>query len=132
MKNNIYTLIAFDFGKRRIGVAIGNTLTCSARPLKIIDAKDKKNCFITIAEVIKTWSPDYLVVGLPIYPDGSKHPFSEQCSRFAKQLSLKFSLNVVLEDERWSSALAKVDGPDDAVAAAIILEGVLNASSHTT
>ena len=131
MKNNIYTLIAFDFGKRRIGVAIGNTLTCSARPLKIIDAKDKKNCFITIAEVIKTWSPDYLVVGLPIYQDGSKHPFSEQCSRFAKQLSQKFSLNVVLEDERWSSALAKVDGPDDAVAAAIILEGVLNASSHT-
>ena len=123
-------MIAFDFGKRRIGVAIGNTLTCSARPLKIIDAKDKKNCFITIAEVIQTWSPDYLVVGLPIYPDGSKHPFSKQCSGFAKQLSQKFSLNVVLEDERWTSALAKVDGPDDAVAAAIILEGVLNASPH--
>ena len=130
MKNNIYTLIAFDFGKRRIGVAIGNTLTCSARPLKIIDAKDKKNCFIRIAELIQTWSPDYLVVGLPIYPDGSKHPFSGQCFRFAGQLSQKFSLKVVMEDERWSSALAKVDGPDDAVAAAIILEGVLNASSR--
>ena len=124
-------MIAFDFGKRRIGVAIGNTLTCSARPLKIINANDKKNCFITIAELIQIWSPDYLVVGLPIYPDGSKHPFSKQCLSFAKQLSLKFSLNVVMEDERWSSALAKVDGPDDAVAAAIILEGLLNASSYS-
>ena len=131
MKNNIYTLIAFDFGKRRIGVAIGNTLTCSARPLKIIDAKNKKNCFIRIAELIQTWSPDYLVVGLPIYPDGSQHPFSGQCFRFARQLSQKFSLKVVMEDERWSSALAKVDGPDDAVAAAIILEGLLNASSYS-
>ena len=124
-------MIAFDFGKKRIGVAIGNTLTCSARPLKIIDAKDKKNCFITIAELIQTWSPDYLVVGLPIYPDGSEHPFSKQCSNFSKQLGLKFGLNVVMEDERWSSALAKVDGPDDAVAAAIILEGLLNASSYS-
>lgn len=131
MKNNIHTLIAFDFGKRRIGVAIGNTLTCSARPLQIIDAKDRKKCFMVISKVIQSWSPNYLVVGLPIYPDGSTHPFSKYCCKFANQLNQKFGLQVVLEDERWTSALAKVDGPDDAVAAAIILEGVLNASSHS-
>jgi putative Holliday junction resolvase len=85
--NNIYTLIAFDFGKRRIGVAIGNTLTRSARPLQIIDAKDKKKCFMVISKVIESWSPDYLVVGLPIYKDGSTHPFSKSCSKFARQLS---------------------------------------------
>ncbi len=131
MKNNIHTLIAFDFGKRRIGVAIGNTLTCSARPLQIIDAKDKKKCFIVISKVIESWAPNYLVVGLPIYPDGSTHPFSRNCSKFAEKLGNKFGLQVVLEDERWTSALAKVDGPDDAVAAAIILEGVLNAASYS-
>ncbi len=132
MKNSINTLIAFDFGKRRIGVAIGNTLTYSARPLQIIDARDRKKCFIIISKLIESWSPDYLVVGLPIYPDGTAHPFSKYCSRFAKKLSNKFGLRVVLEDERWTSALAEIDGPDDAIAAAIILEGVLNASSYST
>ena len=52
-------------------------------------------------------------------------------TKFAKQLNQKFGLQVILEDERWTSALAKVDGPDDAVAAAIILEGVLNASAYS-
>ncbi len=132
MKSKIQTLVGFDFGNRRIGVAIGNTLTCSARPLQIIDAKDKKRCFMAISKVIHSWAPNYLVVGLPIYTDGSEHPFSKSCSKFAKQLNQKFGLQVILEDERWTSALAKVDGPDDAVAAAIILEGVLNASAYST
>ena len=132
MKSKIHILIAFDFGKRRIGVAIGNTLTCSARPLEIIDARNKIKRFMAISKIIKAWSPNYLVVGLPIYPDGSDHPFSSTCSKFAKQLGDNFGLEVILEDERWTSALAKVDGPDDAVAAAIILEGVLNASTNST
>ena len=131
MDNKIVTLIAFDYGERRIGVAIGNTLTCSARPLRILDAKDKKKCFEEISKIIQDWSPDRLVVGLPIYPDGSTHPFSKKCQKFANKLFQKFGVEVTFEDERWTSKLAKGKKHDDARAATIILEGVLNASAHS-
>jgi putative holliday junction resolvase len=125
------TLMAFDFGERRIGVAIGNTLTGGARPLCVIEEERRNARFDAIESLIKTWAPDQLVVGLPIYPDGAAHPFAARCERFAHQLKGRFGLPVQMADERWTSALAPGQGAIDAEAAAILLQSVLDTlSSH--
>jgi len=120
------TLMAFDFGERRIGVAIGNTLTGGARPLAVIDAQRRDLRFQALADLITEWAPQRLVVGLPRYPDGNPHPFAPRCERFAHQLQGRFGLPVELTDERWTSALAPGRDPIDAEAAAILLQGVLD------
>ena len=123
--------MAFDFGERRIGVAIGNTLTGGARPLAVIDEERREARFEHIAELIAQWGPQRLVVGLPRYPDGNDHPFAPRCQRFANQLHGRFKLPVRLEDERWTSALAPGRQAIDAEAAAILLQSVLDTlSSH--
>ena len=127
------TLMAFDFGERRIGVAIGNTLTGGARPLAVIAEERREARFARIEALITEWGPDRLVVGLPHYPDGTAHPFAPRCQRFANQLQGRFGLTVALVDERWTSALAPGQAPIDAEAAAILLQGVLDTlSSHAT
>jgi len=73
------TLLAFDFGEKRIGVAIGNTLTGGARPLAQVPTDPKAARFAQISELIAQWEPMALVVGLPVYPDGQPHPFAERC-----------------------------------------------------
>ncbi len=94
--------------------------------------KIKKKCFEEISKIIQDWSPDRLVVGLPFYPDGSTHPLSKKCQKFANKLYQQFGVEVIFEDERWTSKLAKGKKSDDARAATIILEGVLNATAHST
>ena len=127
------TLMAFDFGEKRIGVAIGNSITGGARPLAVIEEERKDARFATIEALIREWGPDRLVVGLPVYPDGAAHPFAARCQRFANQLTGRFGLPVSLEDERYTSALAPERGQIDAQAAAILLQGVLDTlSSHGT
>ena len=127
------TLMAFDFGERRIGVAIGNTLTGGARPLTVIQEERREARCARIEALIAQWGPDRLVVGLPRYPDGAAHPFAARCQRFAHQLQGRFGLAVELVDERWTSALAPGEAPIDAEAAAILLQGVLDTlSSHAT
>jgi putative holliday junction resolvase len=127
------TLMAFDFGEKRIGVAIGNSITGGARPLAVIEEERKDARFATIEALIREWGPDRLVVGLPVYPDGAAHPFAARCQRFANQLAGRFGLPVSLEDERYTSALAPERGQIDAQAAAILLQGVLDTlSSHGT
>lgn len=131
------TLMAFDFGEKRIGVAIGNTITGGARPLAVIEEVRREARFARVAELLAQWGPSRLIVGLPRYSDGSPHPFAPRCQRFAHQLQGRFGLSVELVDERWTSALA----PDptanvDAQAAAILLQSVLDtlsphASVHT-
>jgi len=120
------TLMAFDFGERRIGVAIGNTLTGGARPLAVIEEPIRDHRFQKIQALLLEWAPDRLVVGLPRYPDGNEHPFAARCQRFANQLHGRFGLPVMLADERWTSALAPGRDPIDAEAAAILLQGVLD------
>jgi putative Holliday junction resolvase len=120
------TLMAFDFGERRIGVAIGNTLTGGARPLAVIEEPIRDHRFQKIHALLTEWAPDRLVVGLPRYPDGNAHPFAERCQRFANQLHGRFGLPVTLVDERWTSAVAPGRDPIDAEAAAILLQGVLD------
>jgi putative Holliday junction resolvase len=121
------TWLAFDFGEKRIGVAIGNTVTGGARPLCVIPASPVTDRFSRIEALIREWEPAACLVGLPVDPDGEDHPFAARCRRFANQLHGRFGLPVILEDERYTSALAPGDDAVDAEAAAILLQGLLDA-----
>ena len=122
----VETLMAFDFGERRIGVAIGNTLTGGARPLTVIEEPLREHRFQKIQALLTEWAPHRLIVGLPRYPDGNAHPFAARCQRFANQLNGRFGLPVSLVDERWTSAVAPGRDPIDSEAAAILLQSVLD------
>lgn len=125
-REGVETLIAFDFGERRIGVAIGNTLTGGARPLTVIEEPLRAHRFQKIQTLLTEWAPNRLIVGLPRYPDGKAHPFAARCQRFANQLQGRFGLPVSLVDERWTSAVAPGHDPIDSEAAAILLQSVLD------
>jgi putative Holliday junction resolvase len=117
-------VFGFDFGIKRIGIAMGNTLTGQAQPLAVIAAIDNASRFARIGELIAEWQPARLVVGEPRHPDGAEHEMTLRCRRFANQLHGRFALPVELVDERYSSAVipAKRGEVIDAQAAAIILQ----------
>jgi len=117
-------VFGFDFGIKRIGIAMGNTLTGQAQPLAVVKAIDNAARFKQIGDLIAEWSPACLVVGEPLHPDGAEHEMTLRCRRFANQLHGRFSLPVHLVDERYSSAViqAKRGEVIDAKAAAIILQ----------
>lgn len=135
------TLLAFDFGVRRIGVALGNTLTASARALEVFDSVPLDRRFDHIAHLIREWQPDRLVVGRPLDEDGTPTDTTRRADRFANQLRGRFGLQVEQVDERFSSREAQAiiadrrqsgQAPrgsieDDALAAAVILEQYLDA-----
>ena len=119
-------VMAFDYGTRRIGVAVGNTLTKLGQPLKTIAEPNSNVRFKMVEDLIKEWQPNRLVVGLPCHPDGTEHEMSQKARRFGNQLSGRFQLPVDWVDERYSSAVLEGD-PDmrdnlDAQSAALILE----------
>jgi putative Holliday junction resolvase len=122
--SSIDTILAFDFGIKRIGVAIGNTMLLQAEPLKVIKAEDNATRFADIQKLIDEWTPARLVVGLPMHPDGNEHEMTARARRFANQLNGRFNLAVELVDERYSSAVisAKRGEVIDDRAAAIILQ----------
>jgi putative Holliday junction resolvase len=103
------TVLAFDFGTRRIGVAVGTTITGSARPLTTIDAPEGEARDAALADVIDEWQPDLLVVGLPVHADGSPHAMTARARRFGEQLHDRFALPVRYADERYTSELAKTE-----------------------
>lgn len=103
-----FTLLAFDFGLQRIGVAVGNTETKLAQALSTIDAADNIRRFAAIATLIAEWCPALLVVGLPLSLDGGEHELTRRCRRFARQLNGRFGLPVEFADERLTSAEAEV------------------------
>jgi len=120
------TVMAFDFGKRRIGVAVGNTLTCLGQPIKTIAESSSDAVFRVVEGLLKEWQPNRLVVGLPCHPDGAEHEMSARARRFGNQLHGRFQLPVEWVDERFTSAVLEGD-PDmrdnlDAQSAALILE----------
>lgn len=120
-------LLGFDFGTRRIGVAVGNTLTASARPLCTLQAEPVDGRFARIGELIRDWQPARLVVGRPLHADGTPNATTPRCERFARQLAGRFGLPVELVDERYSSVAGDGDDPsDDAQAAATILRQYLS------
>ena len=101
------TIIAFDFGTRRIGVAIGESLLGVARPLADIHAEEADARFAEIAKIIEEWKPAHLVVGLPLGTDGAQNDLTRRAQRFARQLEGRFGLPVSFVDERYTSAEAE-------------------------
>ncbi len=100
------TILAFDFGKKRIGVAMGELELKMAHPLVTISEKADAR-FQAIEKLIQEWRPVRLVVGLPLHPDGHEHDMTEQCRRFARQLQGRFNLETELIDERYTSVEAE-------------------------
>ncbi len=101
------TLLAFDYGEKRIGVALGNALTRSARALTVIQNRSIDSRFEAVAALLREWQPDRLVVGLPSHPDGTPHVMTKLAKRFGNQLNGRFNLPVVWVDERYSSVDAE-------------------------
>jgi len=97
------TLLGFDFGTKRIGVAVGQTLTGNARPLTTLRANNEQPDWEAIGRLIANWQPVQLVVGLPVNMDGSEHDLAATVHEFAEQLRARFALPVDLIDERLSS-----------------------------
>lgn len=133
------TLLGLDFGVRRIGVALGNTLTRRASALTVIDSVVVNERFARIADLIAQWQPAALVVGRPLDEDGAPTQTTARADRFVQQLHGRFGLPVAVVDERFSSREAQAiiaAGPrrrthlkdgDDAQAAAVILQQALDA-----
>lgn len=131
------TVLAFDFGEKRIGVAVGDFETRIAHPLTTIAAEDNRSRFAAIEALIREWAPVRLVVGLPAHADGTEHEVSRLARRFAQRLEGRLALPVELVDERLTSAAAesalRESGPRarrnkaavDALAAQEILRGFL-------
>ena len=107
------TVLAFDFGTRRIGVAIGNVLLGVARPLTTIADDANATRFAAVASLIEEWRPDMLVVGRPVHGDGTPHEMTARAERFARQLEGRFGLKVARVDERYTS-----QGAEDTLVAA--------------
>lgn len=101
------TVVAFDFGIKRIGVAVGESMIGIAHPLMEIAAEESGPRFAAIAAVIDEWKPQHLVVGLPLAADGSEHDLTRRAQRFARQLEGRFGLSVSLVDERYTSVEAE-------------------------
>ncbi len=127
------TLLAFDYGIRKLGVAIGNTVLRQSSPLEIIHDETRDARFCRIGQLIQSWQPQRLVVGLALDKDGTEQEATARCRRFARQLQGRFGLPVELVDERGSSLEAQEfvgNAADDAHAAAIILQRYLDALSE--
>ena len=122
----VSTVMSFDYGTRRVGSAIGNSLTQSGQPLKTISATNSDALFQEIESLLKEWQPDQLVVGKPLHPDGTAHDITAKALRFGNQLHGRFHIPVTWVDERYSSAVldSNVEMQDnlDAHSAVLILE----------
>ena len=136
------TLLGFDFGLQRIGVATGQVITGTATALDTIRARNGQPDWEIISGLMQTWQPDALVVGLPRHDDGSDAEITGAVRRFIRQLEGRYHLPVHTIDERLSSRAAREqlelgDEQDtakglDAVAARIILQDWLEAGSRNT
>jgi putative holliday junction resolvase len=118
--------LAFDFGARRVGVAVGNSLLRRAQPLKTL-AQQGQARFAAIDALVNEWQPAALVVGVPFHPDGAAHDNTHRARRFARQLHGRLHLPVNEVDERYSTTEALADGAADvdAASAAVILDQFL-------
>lgn len=128
------TLLAFDFGTKSIGVAIGQQVTGTARPLAALKAQDGTPDWSKIEALLKEWQPDRVVVGLPLNMDGSEQPLTARARKFANRIHGRFGAQVDLHDERLSTVEARAElferggfkaltkGSVDSLSAVIILE----------
>lgn len=131
------TVLGFDFGERRIGVAVGETATRIASPIAAIEASTNDARFDAIAKLVGEWKPALLVVGRPRHADGSEHAVAKLAEKFARRLAGRHGLPVCFVDETLSSAEAESrlrgartrasrSGDVDALAAAVILQSYLD------
>lgn len=97
------TILGFDFGTKRIGIAIGQEVTGTTNPLMTIKAIKNKPDWDRISKIIEEWQPDLFVVGLPLHMDGSEQDMTQAARRFSNQLNGRYQLPVELVDERLSS-----------------------------
>ena len=120
------SVMAFDYGTQRIGVAVGNSLTKSAQNLPVILNTSEEQRFAGITKMIAQWEPDAIVVGLPLYPDGAEHAMTQKARRFGQQMVVRYSKPVYFVDERYSSVVLEGEAQYhellDSHAAALILE----------
>jgi putative Holliday junction resolvase len=130
-------LLGFDFGTRHIGIAVGQEITATARPLTSVERRSNRPDWDAITALIEAWQPDGLVVGIPYHLDGTESPLTRLARRFGQQLHGRFGLPVFEADERLSSATAAREAMGrrgaitkadlDPLAARIILEDWLGA-----
>lgn len=135
------TLLGFDYGTKSIGVAIGQEITASARPLLALKANDGIPNWEQIGALIQEWQPALLIIGLPLNMDGTEQDISRRARKFANRLHGRFGVPVELQDERLTTTDArarlfeaggyKALGKDavDAVSAQLILESWMEAPS---
>jgi len=126
------TLLGFDFGSKKIGVACGQSLTGTANPLNAVSSKDGVPDWSAIEKLVQEWQPNAFVVGLPLNMDDSESEISARARRFARQLHGRFNKPVWLVDERLSTRAAREQlgarnkrGPDprvDSIAAGLLIE----------
>ncbi|MDD5405166.1 MAG: Holliday junction resolvase RuvX [Sulfuricella sp.] len=138
------TVLCFDFGLKRIGVAVGDVTIGVAHPLETIHGESRAQKFGAIAALIQEWQPGALVVGLPLHLDGTEHDMTLRCRKFSRQLEGRFRLPVALVDERLTSESASQDlramgiggrrqkAMLDQVAAQLILQTYLDENKHAT
>ena len=124
MTKNIRCVLGFDYGSKRIGVAVGQTITATASPLTSVAVRHNQPEWNNISKLIQTWQPDALIVGLPLHQDGAESAVSKAARDFSAQLQQRYRLPVYLADEYLSSfaAAERTDGELHPVAAQIILE----------
>jgi putative holliday junction resolvase len=137
------SVIGFDFGLARIGVAVGELETGMASALSVISEESGQARFAAIAALLAEWRPVALIVGIPRHMDGTEHAMTTRCRRFANQLRGRFALPVMEVDERLSSVAAEGELGNrgitdwrarkhliDAAAARIILQDYLDTITH--
>ena len=119
----VRSFLAFDYGTKRVGVATGNTLMKLTQPLRTL-ALEGDARFKAIETLIKEWTPDALVIGVPFHPDGAAHDNTARARKFGRQLHGRFGLPVHEVDERYTTVDVESAGARDAdaAAAALILE----------
>jgi len=131
------TLLGFDFGTRRLGVAVGETETRIAHPLTGIDSEANERRFALVEKLVADWKPTGFIVGRPRHADGGEHPVAKLAEKFARRLAGRFNLPVAFVDETLSSAEAQGQLREqharvgarcdiDALAAAVILQSYLD------
>jgi putative holliday junction resolvase len=136
------TVLAFDFGLKRIGVASGEHMLGIAHPLTTLNAESNDDRFNLIADLIKEWKPSTLVVGLPLSLDGEEHDVTLLCKKFARRMDGRFNLPILMIDERLSSAEASQSLSEggikgrkqkpmlDQIAAQVILQSYFDMITH--
>jgi putative Holliday junction resolvase len=135
-------VLAFDFGERRLGVAVGELSLRIAHPLATIEARSDRERLEAVAGLMQQWQPVILVVGLPAHMDGTEHDLSARCRKFARRLQARFGVPTELVDERLTSVSAELalaeaglrgrrqKGVIDQVAAQHILDTFFGMQSH--